>query len=128
MANTKQSAKRARQATSRQVFNQSNRSVMRSSIKKIRLAIKEAATSGDYSVCEQPFKEMQSVVDKMARKGIIKPNKAARHKHRLNKIIKQGSLAAPAQNRTTSAPAKKTAEAIKPSVATEAKAEESAAS
>ncbi|MDI9347449.1 MAG: 30S ribosomal protein S20 [Methylacidiphilales bacterium] len=92
MANTKSAEKQARQAIKRHKFNQSHRSLMRNSIKKLLIAIDQSAKSKDVTQSNKLFRELQSIVDSLARKGIIKPNKAARHKHRLNLKIKNIAL------------------------------------
>lgn len=84
MANSAQAAKRARQAEKNRQHNTSMRSAMRTSVKKtialIEAGEKEAATTA--------FRDAQSQLDGMARKGIISANRAARSKSRLNARIK----------------------------------------
>ena len=84
MANIKSAIKRARQNETRRQRNASARSKMRTYIKKVRTAIEE----GNQDEANAAFREMTSVVDKVAAKGIIHKNKAARHKSRLNAQIK----------------------------------------
>ena len=84
MANSKSAEKRARQATARRASNVTQRSKVRTSIKRVAVA----AQAGDKAAAAAALKDAQPVIDAMARKGIIHKNKAARHKSRLNKRIK----------------------------------------
>ncbi len=85
MANTKQAKKRVRQAEKSRQQNMSYRSMMRTFLKKTAAAI----AAKDMAKAEETFKIASKVVDKLASKGIIHKNKAARHKSRLNAQIKQ---------------------------------------
>ncbi|MBT7410077.1 MAG: 30S ribosomal protein S20 [Methylococcales bacterium] len=84
MANTLSAAKRARQAVKRNSMNSSKRTQMRTSIKNVSSAIE----SGDKSSAEAAFKIAMPLLDKMAQQGLIKKNKAARHKSRISAHIK----------------------------------------
>jgi small subunit ribosomal protein S20 len=84
MANTAQARKRARQSTQRRVQNMSQRSELRTAIKKVRKAV----AAGDKATAQAIFKESQSVIDMIADKSIIHKNAAARHKSRLSAAIK----------------------------------------
>jgi len=84
MANSPQAAKRARQAVGRRARNMSARSKLRSAIGKAVQAI----DSGNAEEAAVAYREATPVIDSMAGKGIIRPNKAARHKTRLNKRLK----------------------------------------
>jgi small subunit ribosomal protein S20 len=84
LANSKSAEKRARQATARRARNVTQRSEVRTSIKRVAAA----AQAGDKDTAAAALKDAQPVIDAMARKGIIHKNKAARHKSRLNKRIK----------------------------------------
>ena len=84
MANSAQARKRARQAEVRRRHNASFRSMVRTSIKKVIAAI----DSGDYDKATTAYNSAVPVIDRMADKGIVKKNKAARHKSRLNNKIK----------------------------------------
>ena len=89
MANTKQSAKRAKQSTKQRTANMSLRTTLRSAIKKVQKAI----ATGDAKAAEAALRAEQSTIDAIADKRIIHKNKAARHKSRLAKQIK--ALTAP---------------------------------
>jgi len=80
LANSAQAKKRARQSEKRRQLNAGARSMMRTYIKNTIKAIDK----GDKSAAEAAYKEASPIIDKMARKGIIHMNKAARHKSRLN--------------------------------------------
>lgn len=84
MANSPQARKRARQAEKRRSHNASLRSLVRTNIKRVVAAIQ----SGDTERAREAYKKAVPVIDRMADKGIIHKNKAARHKSRLNAQIK----------------------------------------
>ena len=84
MANSPQAKKRARQAVKRRARNASQRSLVRTYIKKVVAAI----ASGDKQAAQQAYATAVPVIDSYADKGIIHKNKAARHKSRLNAQIK----------------------------------------
>lgn len=84
MANSPQAKKRARQAEKRRTHNASLRSLVRTVIKKVNAAI----GSGDQAAAKTAFDSAVPVIDRMADKGIIHKNKAARHKSRLNAQVK----------------------------------------
>lgn len=91
MANIKSAAKRARQSEKRRQQNVALRSRMRTAVKKATKAVGEKAAEAAGAV-----QAGAAAVDRMARKGIIHPNKAARHKQRLNKALKTAGLGKPA--------------------------------
>lgn len=84
MANIASAKKRARQSEKLRLHNASLRSMLRTEIKKVVSAIE----SGNKDEAMTAFNHSVPVIDKMANKGIIHKNKAARHKHRLNSQIK----------------------------------------
>jgi len=84
VANIKSAAKRAKQAEVRRQHNITLKSRMRTSIKKVITAIKE----GNAEAAAEQYKLAVPEIDRMANKGLIQANKAARHKSRLNKAIK----------------------------------------
>ncbi len=84
MANTAQAKKRARQAEKHRAQNASQRSELRTEIKK---TVKALAT-GTAEVARAAYVAAVPVIDSMARKGHIHKNKAARHKSRLNTRLK----------------------------------------
>lgn len=84
MANSKQAEKRARQAVKLRSQNMSQRSTLRTAIKKVHAAV----ASGDKAAAQAAFKETVSTIDQIADKKIIHKNKAARHKSRLSAAVK----------------------------------------
>lgn len=84
MANTKQARKRARQAEKNRQHNASLRSMMRTYIKNVRVAIED----GNKDTAKTAFSKMEKVVDRFSDKGLIHDNKAARYKSRLSAQIK----------------------------------------
>ena len=84
MANIKSAKKRAIQAEKRRQHNASRRSMMRTSLKKVIAAI----DSGNKEVAQEAFTAATPILDRMATKGLIHKNKAARHKSRLAAQIK----------------------------------------
>lgn len=84
MANTPQSRKRARQNENARKHNASLRSMARTYMKKVIRAIE----AGDAEAAKAAYAAAVPVIDRIADKGLIHKNKAARHKSRLNSRIK----------------------------------------
>lgn len=84
MANTQQARKRARQSEVRRRHNASFRSMVRTHIKRVVAAV----DGGNYEQATAAYQSAVPVIDRMADKGLINKNKAARHKSRLNAAIK----------------------------------------
>lgn len=84
MANTAQAKKRARQAEKHRQHNGSQRSMVRTYIKRVVAAIQ----TGNKETAQAAYNSAVPVIDRMADKGIIHKNKAARHKSRLSAQIK----------------------------------------
>lgn len=84
MANSAQAIKRAGQAERNRQLNTSQRSRMRTSIKKVITAVR----AGDRDAAMQAYAAAVPVIDTAAGKGLIHANKAARHKSRLNRQIR----------------------------------------
>lgn len=85
LANTAQAKKRARQNEKRRQHNASRRSEMRTYIKRVFKAVSEK----NHELAATEYRLASSMVDRMAAKGLIHKNKAARHKSRLNSHIKK---------------------------------------
>jgi len=83
LANSPQAKKRARQAEKRRKHNASLRSMFRTYVKKVTATI----DAGDKEKALATYVEAQPVLDRIADKGIVHKNKAARHKSRLIKKI-----------------------------------------
>ncbi|GLR73018.1 30S ribosomal protein S20 [Agaribacter marinus] len=84
MANIKSAKKRAIQAEKRRQHNASRRSMTRTCIKKVVAAIE----AGDKDAAQTALTAAVPVLDRMATKGLIHKNKAARHKSRLTAQVK----------------------------------------
>jgi small subunit ribosomal protein S20 len=84
LANIKSAKKRAIQAEKRRQHNASRRSFTRTCIKKVIAAI----AAGDKASATAALDAAKPVLDRMATKGLIHKNKAARHKSRLAAQIK----------------------------------------
>jgi len=84
LANSAQAKKRARQAEKRRINNTSQRSAMRTAVKKVINAIE----AGDKAVAESAFKSAVPMIDSSAGKGLVHKNAAARQKSRLNTRIR----------------------------------------
>ncbi|MFI3256249.1 MAG: 30S ribosomal protein S20 [Psittacicella sp.] len=84
MANIKSAKKRVIQSEKSRLHNASQRSMMRTYIKKVYAAI----ASGNKEEAQKSFTAMQKVVDMMASKNIIHKNKASNHKSKLAHHIK----------------------------------------
>lgn len=79
LANTKQAKKRVRQAEKHRQHNTSYRSMMRTYIKRVVVAI----DGGKAVEADEAYQVALPIIDRMANKGFIHKNKAARHKGRL---------------------------------------------
>jgi small subunit ribosomal protein S20 len=77
MPNHKSAEKRVRQSEKRRVINRSNRTKVRTYIKKLRTALSSGKD------VEQVLPETISVIDKAVQKGVLHANAAARYKSRL---------------------------------------------
>ena len=84
MANSPQARKRAIQNEKRRSLHASQRSMVRSSIRKVVKAVE----SRNIDEARSAYKEMVPLLDRYAGRGLIHKNKVARHKHRLQKHIK----------------------------------------
>ncbi|MFT5139423.1 MAG: small subunit ribosomal protein S20 [Lysobacterales bacterium] len=84
LANSLSARKRARQAEKHRLLNASQRSHVRTSIKKVLAAIE----TGDKSAAEAAYKAATPAIDRSVSKGLMHRNKAARHKSRLNTHIR----------------------------------------
>lgn len=84
MANTKQALKRVRQAEKHRKQNVSQRTEMRTTIKKCLTAV----AAGGKEVAVEAFKNAAVIVDRLSHRGLMHLNKASRIKSRLNKKLK----------------------------------------
>ncbi|RCU45744.1 MULTISPECIES: 30S ribosomal protein S20 [Corallincola] len=83
MANIKSAKKRAVQSEKNRKHNASRRSMLRTYLKKVIVAIE----AGDKAAAQTAFVSAQPILDRAAAKGLVHKNKAARHKARLNSKI-----------------------------------------
>ncbi|NQY51749.1 MAG: 30S ribosomal protein S20 [Piscirickettsiaceae bacterium] len=84
MANSAQAKKRVRQSENRRQRNASQRSAMRTTIK----ALKKAIISNNKELATKTYQDAVPAIDRMARKGIIHKNTAARIKSSLNTSVR----------------------------------------
>jgi len=84
VANIKSSKKRAKQAVVRNARNAAQRSMLRTSVKKVLKAIE----ANDVAAAQAAFAVAQPILDRFSARGLIHKNKAARHKSRLTARIK----------------------------------------
>lgn len=83
MPNSASAKKRLRQSQTRRLRNRSQRSALRTQVKKVRQAI----TAGETEKSDEEFRKAVKKLDQAAAKGLIHANKAARTKSRLNKAV-----------------------------------------
>ena len=83
MANHFSALKRARQTEKRTAANRSNKSRLRSALRKFRTAL----ASGKKDEAAVGYRETTSVLDKAVQKGVLHKNKASRYKSRLGKRL-----------------------------------------
>ncbi|MFQ5990174.1 MAG: 30S ribosomal protein S20 [Candidatus Methylomirabilales bacterium] len=79
MANSRSAEKRLRQAQQRTLRNRAAKSQLRTSMKKVRLAVE----TGNQEAAMAAFRAAVVLIDKTASKGIIHSRTAARYKSRL---------------------------------------------
>ena len=84
MANSPQARKRAKQNTVRRLANHSQRSAVRTAVKKLDAAIE----AGDQAAAQAAYIASVSKIDKATVKGLHHKNRAARLKSRLNRRVK----------------------------------------
>jgi small subunit ribosomal protein S20 len=97
MPNTTTAKKALRQNHKRRLQNRSQRSALRTAVRKIR----EIAATGDTAAAEAALKQVSKKLDQAADKHLIHKNAAARTKSRLVRLIRSkqsGAAAAPAPN------------------------------
>lgn len=83
MANIKSAKKRAKQAVRRRERNVELRSRFRTAVKKVL----KATDQGDRDAAQALFRDAVPEIDRMVTKGILKKNRAANYKSRLNARI-----------------------------------------
>ncbi|MDR9755451.1 MAG: 30S ribosomal protein S20 [Thermacetogeniaceae bacterium] len=88
MANIRSAEKRARIAKVRALRNASQKSAMKTAIKKFEAALAD----GNKDDVEATFKKAVHLIDKVAAKGIIHPNARNRKKSQLARKLNQAQL------------------------------------
>jgi small subunit ribosomal protein S20 len=88
MPNHKSAEKRDRQNERRNAANTTNRSRLRTQIKKLRAAL----AAGKLNEARELQAETVSIIDKSVQKGILHRNTAARHKARLTMSVNKLAL------------------------------------
>ena len=84
MANSPQARKRAKRNDKQRARNASLRSLVRTKMKQVLAAV----NAGEHGLALEAYNAAAPVIDRMVNKGIIKKNKAARHKSRLNAKVR----------------------------------------
>lgn len=84
MANIQSAKKRARQAVKRRAHNVQMRSRLRTAVRKVLLAVR----AGDKAGAQASFQAAVPEIDRMVNKGIIRKNRAAQYKSRLNARVR----------------------------------------
>jgi len=89
LANIQSAKKRARQNVRRREHNIALRSRMRTAVKKVLKALAE----GDKTAAAESYRAAVPEIDRMVNKGLIRSNRAAQYKSRLNARLKALSQA-----------------------------------
>ena len=89
MPNTASAKKRLRQNEVRRLHNRTIKSAVRTQIKKVRAAV----SAGEFEKAETEFRTAAKKLDQAGAKGVIHPNKSARHKSRLQALIRKAKTA-----------------------------------
>jgi small subunit ribosomal protein S20 len=87
MAITKGAKKAHRASLRKRVFNVRRKSAMHDAVKSVRTL----AASGDVAAATKEMPTAYKAIDKAAKRGVIKPNTAARKKSRLAALIKRSA-------------------------------------
>jgi len=84
MANTKSARRSARKSVERRTHNVALRTSLRTAVKNVEKAI----AAGKKDAAEAALQKSRSTIDRVAAKGIVHRNTAARYKSRLAHAIK----------------------------------------
>lgn len=87
MPNHKSAEKRVRQNEKRRDNNRGHRSALRTSIKKLRVAMSD----GDAVEAQSLLPQTVSTIDKAVQKGVLHRNAAARYKSRLTSHVNEAA-------------------------------------
>ena len=85
MPRIKSAKKALRQSHSHNARNRGQRSALRTAVKRVRQVEGAAA--------REAYAQAVRLLDRAARKGLIHPNNAARHKSRLAAVVKRAAAA-----------------------------------
>lgn len=91
MAQHKSAIRQWRRSLSRNSINKRNKSILRTHIKKVRLAIENK----DKEEAERLLPMVFSIIDKSVKKGTIHPNTGRRYKSRLSQQLEMINPTAP---------------------------------
>lgn len=91
MPNIKSAKKRLRQSKGRRLRNKNSKTLAKTCVKKFEAAV----ASNNAETAKQAFEELTRKLDKVAGKGIIHKNLAARKKSRLHKRLQKLLAQAP---------------------------------
>ena len=89
MANHKDAIKRHRQNQKRKAYNKHYKSSLRTMTKKFRLVAEDAAKNNDPESVKALLPAATKLLHKLAQKGVIHKNQAARRISRLHKLTNQ---------------------------------------
>ena len=101
MPGSKSAEKAARAAERKRLRNKSVRSATKTSL----IRAEKLISSNELESAQQAVLAATSALDRAAKKGVIHPNTAARHKSRLMKKFNQAKLASTTEQKTTGADA-----------------------
>lgn len=87
MAITSSAKKALRSSLNKRVFNQKRTREMRTALKEARKLVVGGKSGEAQDLLPRAYK----LIDKAAKRGVIKKNTASRHKSRLSKLIKKSS-------------------------------------
>jgi small subunit ribosomal protein S20 len=85
MPNHKSAEKRMRQNEKRRQINRSNRSRLRTEVKRLRAVLEEGTKDG----LNETYASTVSTIDKAVNKGVLHRNAAARYKSRLTARVNE---------------------------------------
>ena len=101
MPGSKSAEKAARAAERKRLRNKSVKSATKTQL----IRAEKLISSNELESAQQAVLDATSALDRAAKKGVIHPNTAARHKSRLMKKFNQAKLASTAAQKPTSAEA-----------------------
>jgi small subunit ribosomal protein S20 len=85
MPTSRSAKKRLRQNLARRARNRAIKSSLKTQVRKVR----EAAAAGDVARAQAELRLAAKKLDQAAAKGVIHKNTAARHKSRLNALVRK---------------------------------------